>query len=323
MSGEYQGIGVWVDFPDGRLTIMSPMPGSPAEEAGLQAGDVILAVDGNTLGVTNAEDALELVRGPEGSTVRLTIQREGVQPVRRQCRTSPNSRAIGHIRVPGRIWTADSSRVSVFGDNTTAELDAALKQAQADGVTGIVLDLRNNGGGWVTGAQEMIGRLSRNRAGPHSSRTSILMVQERAPQPILAGDVAMYDTPLVVLVNQGTASASEIVAGALRDYDRARIVGETTFGKGSVQKVHDFQDGSSARITFAEWLTPHEHRIQGEGIQPDVIVPAAEVDDTSDPQLAAAVEMLMQSTGDEGEYRSGIDSNCITRRTIGDTGRIT
>jgi len=192
-------------------------------------------------------------------------------------------------------------QVTVFGDNTTAELDAALKQAKNDGVTGVILDLRNNGGGWVDSAQQMIGRFVPESSGPALYEQLDPDGSERTPQPIIPGEVAMYDVPLVVLVNAGTASASEIVAGALRDYDRAVIVGERTFGKGSVQRVHDFQDGSSARITFAEWLTPGEKRIQGEGIEPDVAVSAGSEGESVDYQLDRAIEVLTGNPSKSGD----------------------
>jgi carboxyl-terminal processing protease len=292
LNGEYQGIGVWVDFPNGRLTIVSAMPGSPAEEAGLKAGDVIETVDGHSLVNTSAEDALNLVRGPEGSKVRLSIRRTG----------NPDAFELDvarrRIPVQSVLYRAIADqkiayiRVTVFGDKTTAELDAALKQAQADGARGIILDLRNNGGGWVQSAQEMIGRFVAAEKGPALYEELDPNGTERTPQPILAGDLKAYDIPLIVLVNQGTASASEIVAGALRDYGRATIVGEKTFGKGSVQRVHDFNDGSSARITFAEWLTPGQHRIQGEGIVPDVVLANDQSTGRADAQFDKAIELI-------------------------------
>lgn len=292
MSGEYEGIGVWVESPDGVLTIVAPMPGSPAEAAGLRAGDVIVAVGGQPVQGKDQQDALELVRGPAGTTVTLTIRREGVADpfaveVLRQKIPMPAVRYtkladanLGHIQV------------TVFGDKTTAELDQALKQAKADGVAGIILDLRNNGGGWVQSAQEMVGRFVDDDRGVALYEDLDPNDEDLNPEPIVGGGEEQFSIPMVVLVNGGTASASEIVAGALRDYGRAELIGERTYGKGSVQRVHDFDDGSSARITFAVWLTPNKIQIQGEGLVPDVTVAAAADGQTGDPQLDRAIETL-------------------------------
>ncbi|MFL5761652.1 MAG: S41 family peptidase [Thermomicrobiales bacterium] len=292
MSGEYNGIGVWVDFPDGRFRVISPMPGSPAEAAGIKRGDVILKADGHPLTGIGEDVALELLRGPAGTTVRLTIQRPGVeQPL-----------AIDVVRqkitTPAVFYTllSDSKtaviQVTVFGDKTTEQLDDALKHAREDGATGIVLDLRNNGGGWVQSAQEMIGRFVPSEKGVALYEDTDPSDQNLDSEPILAGKVSEYHLPMVVLVNGGTASASEIVAGALRDYGRAEIIGEKSFGKGSVQHVHDFADGSSARITFAQWLTPAKHIIQGAGLKPDIFVVAQGDNQSNDAQLNAAVDVL-------------------------------
>lgn len=292
MSGEYDGIGVWVDFPDGRFRVISPMPGSPAEAAGIKRGDVILEADGHPLTGIGEDVALELLRGPAGSKVTLKIQRPGLElplaiDVIRQKISTP---AVYYDFLPDSKTAL--IQVTVFGDKTTAELDDALGRAKEDGATGIVLDLRNNGGGWVQSAQEMIGRFVPISKG-------VALYEDTDPQdshvdsePILGGTVTEYDLPMVVLVNGGTASASEIVAGALRDYGRAEIVGEKTFGKGSVQHVHDFVDGSSARITFAQWLTPSKTVIQGAGLTPDMVVVSGGVNAANDSQLDAAVDVL-------------------------------
>jgi carboxyl-terminal processing protease len=297
ISGEYEGIGVWVEQPEGRFTVVSPIPGSPAEEAGLRPGDVIEAADGHPLTGTSEEDALALIRGPAGTSVRLTVRRPGVPDpleitVERAKITVP---AVSYRFLPeDRVAVV---QVTVFGDKTTEQLDDALRRARQDEAVGLVLDLRNNGGGWVTGAQETIGRFVPEDRGP-------ALYEDEEPgdgddlrsEPILAGDVELFDLPLVVLVNGGTASASEIVAGALRDYERARLVGEPTFGKGSVQRIHDFDDGSSLRITVARWLTPDKHPIPDEGLTPDVPVPPASQDSPSaDPQLDRAVEEVLDS----------------------------
>lgn len=291
MSGEYEGIGVWVESPNGLLTIVAPMPGSPAEAAGLRAGDVIQAADGHSLGGITEQDALALVRGPEGTSVRLTISRPGVADpfdvdVMRQKIPMP---AVLYSKLPGT--SIAHIRVTLFGDKTTAELDEALAKAKEDGVTGIILDLRNNGGGWVTSAQEMIGRFVPDDKGVALYEDVDPNDPDMTGEPIMGGGRDTFDTPLVILVNGGTASASEIVAGALRDYGRATLIGEKTFGKGSVQRVHDFDDGSSARITFAVWLTPNKIQIQGEGLQPDVVVTAS-ADQSVDVQLQQAVTEL-------------------------------
>jgi carboxyl-terminal processing protease len=293
MSGTYEGIGVWVESPNGVLTIVSPMPGSPAEAAGLVAGDIIEAADGRPLQGITQDDALALVKGPAGTTVRLTIRRAGeanplLIDVQRQ---KIPVQSVTYSKIDGTTFAR--IQVRLFGDKTTAELDAALKQAKADGITGIVLDLRNNGGGWVQSAQEMLGRFVPANSGAALYEDINPNDPDMLEEPIIGGGEQAYSTPLVVLVNGGTASASEIVAGALRDYGRAKLVGERTFGKGSVQRVHDFDDGSSARITFAVWLTPKKNQIQGAGLEPDLAVAAPKNGKpVGDPQLTAAVGLL-------------------------------
>ncbi|MCA9861920.1 MAG: S41 family peptidase [Thermomicrobiales bacterium] len=291
LAGEYEGIGVWVEHPEGRFTIVSPIAGSPADRAGLRPGDVIVAADGTELEGLENDAAMSLIRGPAGTSVTLTIAREGSEPfdveVSREAITIPAvvyetvaDGAIAHITV------------AIFGDNTTQELDAALKRAKEDGVSGIVLDLRGNGGGWVTSAQEMIGRFVPADAGPALYQDAHLnQDDDLEAEPIEGGGEETFDTPLVVLTDGGTASAAEIVSGAIRDYDRGTLVGEPTFGKGLVQRVHDFDDGSSARITFARWLTPNQTPIPDDGIKPDIVVPFVP-DIERDLQLDTAIALL-------------------------------
>jgi len=217
--------------------------------------------------------------------------------------------------------------VSIFGDKTTVQLDEALRDARKMGAKGIVLDLRNNGGGWVSAAQEMVGRFVDPARGPalledraHGAQARALLLTPTAPpgagtpraaaatptpapaptldtsaakaDPIVASTegLVFYDLPLVVLTNGGTASASEIVVGALQDYGRATTIGTTTFGKGSIQSVHEFGDGSSARITVAQWLTPKGRIIQKRGLAPDIMVEQPQ--DGSDAQRARALAFL-------------------------------
>jgi carboxyl-terminal processing protease len=291
LAGEYEGIGVWVEHPEGRFTIVSPISGSPADRAGLQPGDVIVAADGTKLEGLENDAAMSLIRGPAGTTVTLTIEREGVAPfdveVTREAIVIP---AVVYETVAD--GTLAHITVAIFGDNTTEELDAALKRAREDGVDGIILDLRGNGGGWVTSAQEMIGRFVPADKGPALYQDAHLNEEDDLEaEPIEGGGEDTFETPLVVLTDGGTASAAEIVAGAIRDYERGTLVGMPTFGKGLVQRVHDFDDGSSARITFARWLTPSKTPIPEDGIKPDIEVPFVP-DIERDLQLDTAIALL-------------------------------
>lgn len=294
LSGEYEGIGVWVDQPDGRLTIISPMRGSPAEEAGLQPGDVVIEVDGVSVEDMTMEDAVGRVRGPEGTSVNLTIERDDEEPFQVTVERA-------RIELPAVMFEMVDDiailTVTVFGDNTVDELDQAIEDAQEAGAEGIVLDLRSNGGGWVAAAREMIGRFVEEDEGP-------ALFERRDPDsdnptaiPMIAGEVNEFDLPMVVLVNQSTASSAEIVSGALQDYERATIIGTVTAGKGSIQRIHNLEDGSSIQVTIAEWLTPEQNVIQSNGITPDIEVELEDLEDQddldSDVQLERAIEYLL------------------------------
>jgi carboxyl-terminal processing protease len=261
----------------------------------LRPGDVIVAADGTALTDLENDAAMSLIRGPAGTSVRLTIRRDGV--------AEPFDVTVtrGEIVIPAVVYetvaegTVGYITVTIFGDNTTRELDAALTQARQDGVEGLVLDLRGNGGGWVSSAQEMIGRFVAEDAGPALYQNLDLAENgDLISEPIIGGGETAYDVPLVVLIDGGTASAAEIVAGAIRDYDRGTLVGAHTFGKGLVQRVHDFDDGSSARITFAQWLTPDRTPIPESGLAPDIPVEVAP-EASGDPQLERAIGVVLEA----------------------------
>ncbi|MDQ4099831.1 MAG: S41 family peptidase [Chloroflexota bacterium] len=297
LAGAYEGIGIYAVFEEGQLTVTSPMMGSPAEAAGIQPGDVIVAADERSLAGLPEAEALGLLRGEAGTTVVLTIQRAGAPTllqieVQRQPITVPV--VTYHLLPETRVAHIS---ISVFGDTTLTQLEQALKRAAREDARGIVLDLRGNGGGWVEAAQGVIGRFIPAERGPALYEDQTVGPGGEQSHPILEGEQTAFDVPLVVLVDEGTASAAEIVAGALQDYERGMVVGQTTFGKGSVQRVYEFEDGSSARVTIAEWLTPDQKRIEGAGIEPDVVVDdAGAADNVADPELERA-QVLISAPG--------------------------
>jgi carboxyl-terminal processing protease len=291
LEGEYEGIGAWVD-PDGEyLTIVSPMPDSPAEQAGLKPGDKIIAVDGEDMTGIDGNLVIREVLGPAGSSVTLTILREeSSEPfdvtLQRAKITVPS--------VDGEMLDENIAYVQLFtfGENSTSELRGTLEELLAERPRGLILDLRNNGGGALQTAIEVASEFIGD--GP-------IMFEEysdgrRDTYAAISGGLAT-EIPLVVLVNEGTASASEIVAGAIQDYDRGTLVGTTTFGKGSVQNWIPLKDDQGAiRVTIARWLTPDGRTIHEVGLEPDVVVELTEEDlqAEQDPQLNKAIELLTE-----------------------------
>ena len=286
LRGTFGGIGVdlWRDV-EGRMAL-SPYPGSPAARAELREGDVLLAVDGQAItGEVTADDARAWVRGERGTTVTLTISRPPTPPFDLTITRE-------EIELPSVVWrvvdgTSDMGYVHIetFTERTDVEVVAALKELQAAAISGLVLDLRGNAGGLIEPAIATASQFLRDGV--------VLFEQGRDAEvrarPVRDGGIAT-DIPMVVLVDGGTASAAEIVAGALQDYDRAPLIGEPTFGKGAVQLIYDLSDGSSLHLTSALWLTPNRHQIEGEGLTPDVSVSRG--DGSEDGQIARAVAVL-------------------------------
>ena len=292
LAGEYEGIGAYVDTTTQYLTITSPMPGSPAERAGLLSGDQIVAIDGVDMTGTSAEVARTKVLGPANTTVHLTVVRKGEQKplefdVMREKITMKSS--TGKMLDNGIAYI----QITTFGEKTTPELLDTLKELMAQKPKGIILDLRNNGGGYLQTAVEV---------GSQFIGDGVVLYEEygdktRTTYKVLPGGMAT-DTkiPMVVLINEGSASASEIVAGALQDTGRAKLVGVTSYGKGSVQNWIPLSgDNGAVRITIAKWLTPKGHTIHKIGLTPDVFVQRTEEDYKAkrDPQLDTAVETLL------------------------------
>lgn len=294
LAGEYEGIGAWVDTDGKFLTIVAPMPGSPAEKAGIEPGDEVIAVDGDDVTGLDPSLVVQRVLGPKGSTVRLTLKRDGVDdPFDVEVvRDSINIPSVESRMLDDGIAYV---QVQTFGEATTRDLKRALAGLMPQHPAGLILDLRGNGGGYLTTAVDVTseflsdGVVLTERFG--DGRQEIY----RARSGGLATDI-----PMVVLVDGGSASASEIVAGALQDHGRAVLVGETTYGKGSVQDwIPLSNDQGAVRVTIARWYTPDDRQINEAGLAPDVEVLITEDDLAAerDPQLEKAVEILLSSTG--------------------------
>ncbi|MGD8554580.1 MAG: S41 family peptidase [Anaerolineales bacterium] len=290
LEGEYEGIGAWVDPEREYLTIISPMPGSPAEQVGLQPGDEIIAIDGDDMTGIDGNLVIRRVLGPAGSTVHLTIRRQSTGEILEV--DIVRARIIVPV-IESQMLDNQIAYVHLisFSTNTTPELRAALEDLLAQDPIGLILDLRGNAGGFlgvsIDVASEFIGEgvILIERFGDGSEQVY------EASRGGLATDI-----PMVVLVDAGSASASEIVAGALQDRQRALLVGETTFGKGSVQNWVPLSDNQGAvRVTIARWYTPNEQPIHDNGLIPDVEVLLTQDDFEAgrDPQLEMAIELLL------------------------------
>jgi carboxyl-terminal processing protease len=287
---EYEGIGAWVNISSDYLTVISPMPDSPAEKAGLRTGDMVIAVDGEDMTGVDGEMVRQRLLGPKGTTVILTILREGEEPfdveIERASITVPS--VNGKMLDEGNLAYV---RVYIFSEDVGDDLRDTLKELMKNDPDGLILDLRGNGGGFldqsIEVASEFIddGVILYEEYGDGSRRTF----------DARRGGTAT-DIPLVVLINEGSASASEIVAGAVQDYERGQLVGATSFGKGSVQIPNQLKnDQGAVRITVARWLTPNERTIHESGLTPNFEIDITEEDfrNNIDPQLDKAIELLL------------------------------
>ena len=296
LEGEYGGIGITLQEVEGVVFVGRVGPDTPASRAGVKAGDVVVRIDNRPVAAIEGDLTGLDLRGPVGSSVDLTIQQPAAEgPITLSIeREAIIVHPVAWEQIEGTTYMRIA--IDIFGDRTTQELDEALAEAEATGITGIVLDLRGNGGGWVRSAQETIGRFLPEDVGPALYEDTTPGPGNEAAIPIINGESGPTDLPLIVLVDGNTASAAEIVAGSLRDYDRALVIGERTFGKGSVQRIFDFDDGASLRVTVAEWFTPSKGRIQGEGINPDVLLTTGSGAGvrSGDPFVTAAVSFLDQ-----------------------------
>lgn len=292
-SGELSGVGIQLslDKDSKELVVVSPIEGSPASKAGVQPKDVITAIDGKSTRGMSTEDAVKLIRGQEGSRVTLTLRRKGqvldvpltrerieLHAVDSQINTTQEGLKVGYIRL------------KQFNANATKDMRKALRELEAKGVDGYVLDLRSNPGGLLMASVEIARQwLNEGTIVSTKTRSGITDVKRATGR-------ALTDKPLVVLVNEGSASASEILSGALQDNKRAVLVGQKTFGKGLVQSVRGLADGSGMTVTIAKYLTPSGRDIHKHGISPDVPAKMSE-------QEAQRLKLEEIGTKKDSQYR--------------------
>ena len=309
LAGQFSGIGAELGTKDNQIIVIAPLEGSPAEKAGIRAADVILKVDSESTADLSLIATVEKIRGPRGTSVVLTVLHKDsnkevdIKIVRDTITVKSVAGWVKDIhKIDGIKISADLTgkvsyvRLSQFGDSTNKDWvsiinEIYLKIQEDKLVKGIILDLRNNPGGYITDAQFI--------ASEFLPKGDVIVYQEADSNKIplkveRQGLFVNNDIKIRVLLNRGSASASEIVAGALRDYDRAVLVGETSFGKGTIQQAEDIGNGAGLHITVAKWLTPNEIWVHGKGLKPDIEVKIDDKDPSHDAQLEKAVLDLLK-----------------------------
>ncbi len=284
MSGEFQGIGAEVEGIDGNLTIVSPIDGSPAAAAGLLPGDILQEANGIVLTGMDVSDAAAIVRGPAGTTVTLLIVRDG-----ESFEVDITRDVIKLAYARGEMLENDIAyvRLSRFGNSTAAELDEFLPDLMAQNPKGLILDLRRNPGGALETTVDIADEFLEEGVVLFERFGDGRLHEFESTDEGIAEDV-----PMVVLIDEGSASASEVLSGAIRDTERGVLIGQQSFGKGTVQTWHTLSNLGGVRVTIAEWLTPDQDSIHKVGLEPDYYIPDPESRD-DDPQLEAAIDYLL------------------------------
>ncbi len=290
LSGSFDGIGVEIGIKQGLLTVIAPLKGTPGEKAGLKSGDTIVKINGQDATNMASDEAVSLIRGPKGTSVTLTVLRDGWN------NTKDIKITRDTIKVPSIEWSlkdGDIAYVQIyqFDDTLSSDFETiALKILQSPAKK-IVLDLRNNPGGYLNVAQDLAGWFLQK-----GQTVTIEDFGKGKPQQIYKadGNSDLANYPMVILINQGSASASEILAGALRDDRNIKLIGTKSFGKGCVQEVVNLRGGSFLKVTIANWLTPKGNSISDVGLTPDIKVDITDQDiqQKKDPQLDKALEII-------------------------------
>ncbi|MBI5301163.1 MAG: S41 family peptidase [Chloroflexi bacterium] len=289
LQGSFEGIGATVEMREGRLTIVSPIKNSPAERAGILPGDVVLQVDDTIIQNMDTTQAVRLIRGPKGTKVKLVIQRTKQAPFTVEItRDTIRQPFVESKMIEGTKLAY--LRLNEFGATAPDEMRAALQDLLAQKPTGLIFDLRRDPGGYLPVAIDVASQFLRQ-----GQTVLITKYKDGRREEIKAGRGGLAsDIPMVLLIDKGSASASEIVAAALKDYKRATLIGTMTFGKGSVQNVHTLSDKSELRVTIANFFSPKDNAIHHIGIAPDIEVDLTEDDIATkrDPQLDRAIQFL-------------------------------
>ncbi|MBI2011777.1 S41 family peptidase [Candidatus Daviesbacteria bacterium] len=292
LGGTFEGVGIELGFnKEKRLAVIAPLPKTPAEKAGIKPGDIIVKInDKDTSGIALRE-AVNLIRGPKNSKVKLEIYHDGdtdskkielvrdtivVKSVEFKALKSNDGRNIAYIKL------------TRFGDKTSNEWESAIRETLELNPDGVILDLRNNPGGYLEGSVSIASEFLKD---------GVVTIQENAKgeqnELKVTKGGRLTEIPLIVLINQGSASASEIVAGAIQDYKRGKLVGEISFGKGTIQEAQDLPERTGIHITTAKWLTPNGRSVHNSGLKPDVEVKEPEkLEENEDPQLDKALELF-------------------------------
>ncbi|MBU3979278.1 S41 family peptidase [Patescibacteria group bacterium] len=312
LAGKFEGIGAELGMKEKQIIIVAPLDGSPAQKAGLRAGDLIVKVNSDFTNGWSLSEAVDKIRGPKGTSVILTVLQKSELTTKELAIIRDTITIKSVISWTKKIKDIDELnkktdvfkgvenekiiyvRLSQFGDNTNTEWQSVAVQIDRElkvdkDIRGVVLDVRNNPGGYLTDAVYIISEFIKDGAA--------VMQEDRNGDRIgykVNGKGLLYKVPLVVLINRGSASASEIVAGAIQDYKRGVLVGETSFGKGTIQQAEDLGGGSGLHITIAKWLTPNGNWVHQKGLTPDIKADVDTKDPSHDAQLEKAVEELVK-----------------------------
>jgi carboxyl-terminal processing protease len=288
LSGSFDGIGIEIGMKNNLLTIITPIQDSPGQKAGLQGGDVILKIDDKDASAMSLDDAVQKIRGKKGTSVKLTIHR-GTEQKSRDFTITRDTISVKSVVYSDKGNGVFYIAINEFSEDTTQEFESAIDEFQKKGEKKLILDLRNDPGGLLNSAIDV---------GSEFIEKGNIVTEQFSKDNKLDhpsnGKARLKGVPTIILANGGSASASEIVAGALRDSLGVKIVGNKTFGKGSVQEFSQLADGSSLRVTIAKWLTPKGYNIHGNGLDPDVKVDMTDDDykNNKDPQFDKAFELI-------------------------------